>query len=161
MPESKPDPNVPLRITHEVRDRCLCLAAQRAARALARRFDLALRPVGLTNGQFSLLNAINQPRPPRPGDLARFLAMDHTTMTAALKVLERQGLVQSAPDTQDRRIRRLALTKAGHARLAAAIPLWRAAHDALDSSLDPEGSGPLRRALWPLGTPPMRQVDAG
>ena len=40
----------------EMRDHCLCLHAQRAARALARRFDAAFRPLGLTSGQFSLLN---------------------------------------------------------------------------------------------------------
>ena len=50
--------------TLHVRDHCLCLHAQRAARALARRFDAALRPHGLTNGQFSLLNALNRPAPP-------------------------------------------------------------------------------------------------
>ena len=160
MPESKPNSTVPLQDTLAVRDRCLCLAAQRAARALARRFDLALRPAGLTNGQFSLLNAINQPTPPRPGDLARFLAMDHTTMTAALKVLERQALIQTTPDPKDRRIRRLTLTPLGHDRLAAAIPLWRAAHNALDADLPPTET-PLRDTLWPLGSLSVRQVAAG
>lgn len=140
-------------MTHEVRDRCLCLAAQRAARALARRFDLALRPVGLTNGQFSLLNALNQPSPPALGRIAAFLAMDRTTLTAALKTLERQGLVQSRPDEKDRRTRRVALTDAGHARLAEAIPLWRNAHDRLDSEGSGTESASLRAALWPLGKP--------
>jgi hypothetical protein len=51
------DPDLPLSTTHEVRDRCLCLHVQRAARALARRFDEALQPLALTNGQFSLLMA--------------------------------------------------------------------------------------------------------
>ena len=81
------DPSLPLGTTFEVRDRCLCLAAQRAARALARRFDAVLKPHGLTNGQFSLLMALNRPEPPRISDLAPFLAMDRTTLTAALKVL--------------------------------------------------------------------------
>jgi DNA-binding MarR family transcriptional regulator len=147
-------------LTHEVRDRCLCLAAQRAARALARRFDLALRPVGLTNGQFSLLNALNQAKPPALGRIAEFLAMDRTTLTAALKVLERQGLVTTVPDATDRRSRRLMLTDAGHERLAAAIPLWRAAHDRLDSNLSDFDPERLRAALWPLGSPKLRQSDA-
>jgi hypothetical protein len=46
---------VPFETTLHVRDNCLCLNVQRAARALARLFDEALRPLGLTNGQFSLL----------------------------------------------------------------------------------------------------------
>jgi hypothetical protein len=37
-------------VTCRVRDTCLCLHLQQAARALARRFDAALRPLGLTNG---------------------------------------------------------------------------------------------------------------
>lgn len=44
---------IPFETTLLVRDTCLCLHVQRAARALARRFDEALRPLGLTNGQFS------------------------------------------------------------------------------------------------------------
>jgi len=54
---SKPAPvtsaGVPFETTVHVRDHCLCLAAQRAARTLARRFDEALRPAGLTSGQYS------------------------------------------------------------------------------------------------------------
>ena len=50
-----------------VRDSCLCLHAQRAARALARQFDQVLKPVGLTNQQFSLLMALNRPAPPAMG----------------------------------------------------------------------------------------------
>jgi len=55
---------IPFDTTLHVRDTCLCLHLQRAARALARRFDEALRPAGLTNGQFSLLMALNRPQPP-------------------------------------------------------------------------------------------------
>jgi len=142
---------VPFATTIEVRDRCLCLRLQRAARAMARRFDDALRPAGLTNGQFSLLMALNRPEPPPPGPVAALLAMDRTTLTAALKPLERQGLVvvERAPD--DRRRRRLVLTNEGRARLAAALPLWRAAHAEVEAALgDP---APLRDLLRDLERP--------
>ena len=135
----------------EVRDRCLCLHAQRAARALARRFDAALKPFGLTNGQFSLLMALNRPDGPRISDLAPFLAMDRTTLTAALKVLERRGLVESAADAEDRRNRRLALTDAGRDLLVAAVPAWRAAHDRLDADLGGTDLDALREGLGGLG----------
>src|SRR3954447_22082312 len=100
-----------------VRDSCLCLHAQRAARALARRFDDALRPAGLTSGQFSLLMSINRPEAPPLGSVATLLAMDRTTLTANLKPLERRGLVDIAMDAKDRRTRRLRLTPAGRAVL--------------------------------------------
>src|SRR5882757_3480633 len=99
--------DVPFETTLHVRDCCLCLHVQRAARALARRFDEALRPLGLTNGQFSLLMSLNRPEPPGMSSVASLLAMDRTTLTAALKPLERRGLVTAAPDPSDRRGRRL------------------------------------------------------
>ncbi|GGF00944.1 MarR family transcriptional regulator [Stappia taiwanensis] len=135
----------------EVRDHCLCLHAQRAARALARRFDEALRPVGLTNGQFSLLMALNRPEPPSIGPLARFLAMDRTTLTAALKPLERKGLVTAATDPKDRRSRLLRLTEKGHAALLAAMPVWRQTHAEIDATLSPQALDTLRASLRHIG----------
>src|SRR5258707_13514506 len=101
---------VPFETTLLVRDHCLCLHLQRAARALARRFDEALRPIGLTNGQFSLLMSLNRREPPGIASVATLLAMDRTTLTAALKPLERRGLVTVAKDGSDRRGRILNLT---------------------------------------------------
>src|SRR5512139_507750 len=119
---------LPLAATHLVRDNCLCLHVHRAARALARRFDEILRPLDLTNGQFSLLMSLNRPEPPSIGSVATLLAMDRTTLTAALKPLERRKLVKVAVDKEDRRSRRLTLTPSGRALLAEAFPLWRDTH---------------------------------
>lgn len=137
MDMSKPAPPdaLPPEITILVRDACLCLHAQRAARALARHFDAALRPLGLTNGQFSLLMALNRPEPPPMGPVAALLAMDRTTLTAALKPLRRRGLVALRPDPQDRRGRRLALLPEGHALLARAFPVWQRHHAAIEAAL--------------------------
>ena len=86
--------HLPFAITVEVRDTCLCLHLQRAARAVARRFDAALRPLRLTNGQFSLLMSLNREEAPSIGGASALLAMDRTTLTASLKPLERRGLVK-------------------------------------------------------------------
>jgi DNA-binding MarR family transcriptional regulator len=139
-----------LAITHEVRDRCLCLHLQRAARAIARRFDGALRPLELTSGQFSLLMSLNRPQAPRLGDVATLLAMDRTTLTANLKPLERRGLVEIRVDDRDRRSRRLGLTDAGRDLLVAAVPAWRDTHTEIDRLLpdgDPERLRAELRAL--------------
>lgn len=123
-----------------VRDACLCLHAQRAARALARRFDEAFRPLGLTNGQYSLLMSLNRPEPPTMAAVAALLAMDRTTLTAALKPLGRRRLITVSLDPQDRRAKRLALTDAGRALLAQALPIWTREHAALEAELaDPGG----------------------
>ena len=124
--------DLPITVTHEVRDRCLCLHLQRAARAIGRSFDEALRPVGLTNGQYSLLVALNRPEPPRIGDVAQLLAMDRTTLTANLKPLQRGGLLTVVSDKHDKRSRRLVLTDAGRDVLVRAVPIWRETHDKID-----------------------------
>lgn len=119
--------------THLVRDSCLCLHVQRAARALARRFDDALRPVGLTNGQFSVLMSLNRPKPPGITAVASLLAMDRTTLTAVLKPLQRRGLVRITMDPADRRGRLMSLTAKGRRALARAVPVWKKAHATLEA----------------------------
>ncbi|SDF74627.1 MULTISPECIES: MarR family winged helix-turn-helix transcriptional regulator [Thalassobaculum] len=142
--------DLPIDVTLEVRDRCLCLHLQRAARAVARRFDEALRPFGLTNGQFSLLMSLNRPSPPRIGDLVPLLAMDRTTLTAAFKPLERRGLVRVLVDPEDRRGRRIEITDAGRDALVAAVPVWRRTHDEVDALVASRNLDGLRADLLSL-----------
>lgn len=142
--------NVPYALTHHVRDACLCLHVQRAARALARRFDDALRPLDLTQGQFSLLMSLNRPKPPRIGDVAALLAMDRTTLTANLKPLKRRGLVEIEVDGADKRGRRLLLTAAGQRLLAAAAPVWKRTHAQTERRLSRCSPDTLRASLREL-----------
>lgn len=139
--------SLPFETTVHVRDNCLCLHVQRAARALARRFDDALRPYGLTNGQFSLLMSLNRPEPPPMGPVASLLAMDRTTLTAALKPLERRGLVRVSPDPSDRRSRILILTERGRELLAGALPVWKSTHEALENGAPDLNFDNLRKDL--------------
>jgi DNA-binding MarR family transcriptional regulator len=125
-----------------VRDSCLCLHAQRAARALARRFDTALRPLDLTNGQFSLLMSLNRPDAPSIGSVASLLVMDRTTLTAALKPLQRRGLIKITTDHRDQRTRLLELTPKGKKLLSRAVPVWKSTHAAVEAGL---GLGELDR----------------
>ena len=126
---------VPFATTLEVRDACLCMHVQRAARALARHFDEAFRPLDLTNGQFSLVMSLNRPKPAAMGMVAGFLAMDRTTLTAALKPLIRRKLIRITEDPKDARARLIQLTPAGKKLLARAVPIWRAHHSALEKGL--------------------------
>jgi len=141
---------IPFSTTLLVRDTCLCLHVQRAARALARLFDDALRPVGLTNGQFSLMMSLNRPEPPPMGPVATLLAMDQTTLTAALKPLQRRGWVNVTQNAKDKRRRLLSLTPEGKAVLAAAVPIWESTHASLEEALRDGDMGRLRRDLQAL-----------
>ena len=144
---------VPLETTLHVRDTCLCLHVQRAARVLARRFDQALRPAGLTNHQFSLLNALNGPQPKTRAAVAALLGADRTTLSAALKPLVRDGLATVCADADDGRARRIALTAEGQARLAVALPLWAEAHAVLEAELEGAPLGRMRHDLNVLSAP--------
>src|SRR6202008_958906 len=131
--------NIAFETTLHVRDTCLCLHAQRVARALSRRFDVALKPAGITSGQFSLLMSLNRREPPNLSSVAALLAMDRTTLTANLKPLERRGLVETVTDQTDKRARLLRLTPAGRGVLAEAVPIWRHLHAAIEKPLsDPD-----------------------
>lgn len=133
-----------------VRDCCLCLHIQRAARALGRRFDEALRPHGLTNGQFSLLMSLNRPQPAGMSSVAKLLAMDRTTLTAALKPLERRGLVKITADPEDRRSRLMTLTPQGMKLLADALPVWESTHREVEALLLDQDPAHFRKNLQAL-----------
>ncbi len=128
---------------------CACTSSAPRARwrgALMRYFARS----DLTHGQFSLLMSLNRPEPPSIGSVAALLAMDRTTLTAALKPLERRELVKVSVDKDDRRSRRLAITAAGRTLLGKAVPLWKQAH-AEAERLIPRGSADdLRAALRAL-----------
>ncbi len=148
---------VPFTTTLLVRDTCLCLYVQRAARALARRFDEALKPAGISNGQFSLLMSLNRPYGPNapPGippatmtSVAQLLGMDRTTLTAVVKTLAARKLLEVYPDTEDRRVRHLRLTSAGYEVLTAAVPIWTKTHAEVETTL--AGPDQLRAELHRL-----------
>ena len=141
---------VSFQTTLRVRDCCLCLHVQRTARALARRFDQALQPLGLTNGQFSLLMSLNRPKAPGMRSVAELLAMDRTTLTAALKPLQRRGLVTVQIDPDDLRGRLLRLTAKGNNLLVKAAPVWEQTHAEMEALLEAGEPDRLRRALRAL-----------
>ena len=146
MPEA-----LTLRTAHDVRDTCLCFATQRAARLLARRFDAVFAPLGITNNQFSLMMMLSGPKPPLMTRMAPAMAVDRTTLTAALKALEKRGLVAVRADDEDKRGRRATLTLRGREVLAAALPVWCAEHAALEASLPQADPKQLRDLLAALG----------
>jgi DNA-binding MarR family transcriptional regulator len=130
---------------------CICLGVQRAARGVARRYDDALRPAGLTSGQFSILSALLRDDPIALGALAELLGLDRTTLNRNLRPLEAAGLVSTAADAQDGRVRRIGLTAKGRERLDLAIPLWRDAQGEGNRRLGESGWQALRPLLTRLG----------
>jgi len=142
--------DLPVERIPQLRGNCLCLHLQRAARAVARRFDQAFGPLDLTSGQFSLMMSLSGLDAPSIGYLSALLAMDRTTLTANLKPLERRGLVTVKVDEFDKRARCLSLTPAGQAVLDAALPIWRETHAAVESLIGMSDPDRLRADLRAL-----------
>jgi len=94
--------------------------------------------------------SLNRPEPPTIGSVAVLLAMDRTTLTAALKPLERRGLVKVSVDKKDKRSRRLAITAAGRKLLARAYPIWIRTHAEIERRISDGSPDKLRAALRAL-----------
>ncbi len=137
-------------IAARVGSECLCLPIQRASRTIGRHYDEALRPLGLNNWQFTLLMSLNKPKPMTVIELANWLGMDRTTVTANLKPLERRGYIEIRRDETDGRAKRIALTPAGEAVLREAFHYWEVANMAATKALTPESQAALRGALQTL-----------
>lgn len=143
-------PDLTPAVAATVEQACFNFAAQRAARAIGRRYDAALRPTGLSNWQFTLLMMLVCDEPPTVTALALHLASDRTTVTANLKPLERRGLLVIRPDADDRRVRRIVLTDEGRHLLSEAYPLWQAAQAACGKQLAGVGQDTFRSAVAAL-----------
>src|SRR3954463_6356213 len=88
---------------------CLCARSQGGSRSIGRRFEEALRPVGLNNWQFTLLMTLTRPSPRTISGWAEDRGMDRTTTTKTMKPLERRGLLEIRQDEKDARVRRIVL----------------------------------------------------
>ena len=124
---------------------CLCLAARRAARAITREFDQALRAHGLRATQFSLLSALHLAGPKSIGELAELLSADRTTLTRNLAVAEHNAWLTLRPDRDDARSRIAAITAKGLRALEAALPAWRRTQQRLHDEMGDETAASLRR----------------
>jgi DNA-binding MarR family transcriptional regulator len=119
---------------------CICARLRRTTRRVSQIYDRHLEPHGLTISQFGVMAQVRHGDAPSIGQLAERMVMDPTTLTRAIKPLERRGLLALAPDPSDRRTRRLALTETGRALLRAARPGWEAAQAELRTALGDEAS---------------------
>lgn len=114
---------------------CNCLALKSAARNLARRYDEALAKVELNNGQFSILTAVAAMGVANTQRVGEVLGMDRTTVTAALKPLERRALIEPIAVETDLRQRAIRVSQEGRRLLKRAIPLWQQAQQEAEALL--------------------------
>jgi DNA-binding MarR family transcriptional regulator len=125
---------------------CTCLAARQAARYLTAAYDQALSPSNLRSTQFSILYRLARNGPLTIGELAASMAMDRTTLSANLKPLDRDGLLEMVPG-EDRRVRKVVITNAGLSRYRTAFPLWQAVQREFEDSFGQKRAEALRHSL--------------
>ena len=102
---------------------CICGTLRRSSRALTQLYEQSLRPLGLRSSQFTILQVLSRTGESSQGQLGQMLAMDSTSLTRTLGIMRREGwIIERRGD--DRRERRLRLTKAGHDQLHRALPVW-------------------------------------
>lgn len=142
-----PDPATPL-----VREpgTCNCQALRKAARRATALYDAAMAPFGLRISQYALLHRLCRTGGMSVQALAAELVLDRTTLGRNLRPLERDGLVASEPDPDDRRVRRLVVTEKGAALARAAAPAWREAQERFEAGFGAAESVALRQALGRL-----------
>ncbi|WP_293859220.1 MarR family transcriptional regulator [uncultured Alsobacter sp.] len=123
---------------------CYADTLRLAARKITARYDGALEPTGLTIAQFALLRKIRRAGEASLTDLGRRAGLDRSTIGRNVRVLEKAGLVAMAPG-KDQREAAVALTKAGHERLAQAEPLWEQVQTEIEDVLGASGVKSLNR----------------
>jgi DNA-binding MarR family transcriptional regulator len=112
----------------------MCASFRRVSRALTQRYDAALRPLGLSITQFTILQALSLTQQASQGQLSEILSMDSTTLTRTLAIMHTHGWIDKREGT-DHRQRLLGLTPAGKSEFNRALPHWRKAQAQLRTKL--------------------------
>jgi len=138
----------------DVIGRCAAVRTLSAARTMTRLYDDALRPVGLTITQFTLLVTIGRARPDSISSISEWLNIDRTSLTRNIKLLEVAGYVKRGDEGQRHR-RQIELTSAGHRVLRQAYPLWQAAQERVEGEFSQKGFSEAKKSLRALRTTPV------
>jgi DNA-binding MarR family transcriptional regulator len=115
-----------------MRAMCACDGLRRTARAVTQTYDAAVAPSGLKATQMPILVALGSAGDLPLTALAGALALDRTTLTRNLGVLEDRGLVATSPHPDDARVRMVSLTSDGARVLAAALERWEHVQHAVE-----------------------------
>jgi DNA-binding MarR family transcriptional regulator len=139
-------------LARKAKRECICANLRRAARAVIKLYDESLKPAELKITQFDLLSSLMALGSSTLSELAQDMAIDRTTLTRNLDILEGRGLVVTQAG-EDRRERQLSLSDKGIAVVAAAYPLWQAAQA---QAIELAG-----RANWTAAAPVLRRLASG
>ena len=113
-----------LEVCWQVRRTCACDQLRRVARGVTQVYDNAIMPSGLKITQLSIFVGLASEGDVPLSVLADALALDRTTLTRNLKVLEDRGLIRTYEHQDDARVRMVSITLEGSALLTQALERW-------------------------------------
>ena len=125
---------------------CTNLKLRQLTRMVTRHYDHHVSPTGLKTTQYSLLSHVVGLGPVRPGDLAKRMHMDASTLTRNLQPLVAHGWLKIGAGS-DARSRLVEATEAGRAKRTEVQRAWKAAQLALNQRLGTERVAALHELL--------------
>ena len=117
-------PAAQLDLCARVRAMCACNQLRRASRGITQLYDGAMGASGLKVTQLPILVGLGADGGLSISTLADALALDRTTLTRNLRVLEERGLVSTRESPGDARVRIASLTPEGSRVLSGALVRW-------------------------------------
>lgn len=126
---------------------CNVTALRKASRRISQLYDTILAPSGLRSTQRTILAQIQRHGASTMGDLAEALVLDRSALAHNLKPLERDGLIEIVVDNEDRRSRRVKITKRGLAKLNVSVEGWQTAQRCFETAVGSKEATALRSVL--------------
>lgn len=113
-------------IAVDTAENCVALRVRRMSRIVTRVYDDALRGLGITASQFTLLTQLANQDGITAVEIGYSLDIEKSTLSRNLKRLLALGLIEMDPPA-GRRGRGLHLTAQGQSTLQTAYPIWKTA----------------------------------
>ncbi len=127
--------------------RCACTILRQAARVATQHFDKALATSGLRISQLSVLTTLRYVGPKTINELAEVMVLDRTTLGRNLRPLQRDGYLAVKAGEEDRRTKRLVLTKKGETAATKAMDSWGDAQTGFENAIGLDNAIALSKLL--------------
>ena len=116
---------------------CSNAKLRQLTRRVSQHYDHEMAKIGLKTTQYSLLSQVMHRGPIRPGDLAKAMVLDASTLTRNLKLLAAAGWI-TVVSGADSRSHLVSITETGREKRAEAQRRWKTAQESLNELLGVE-----------------------
>ena len=129
----------------EIARDCIAVRIRLLSRTISNIYDQAFRPLGATVGQMNILVVVARLGPMAPGDAARRLSMEKSTLSRNVERMRANGWV-NVEQGDTGRTQVLSISAKGRRLLVKALPLWQDAQTRTESLLGQQGTKSIHRA---------------